>query len=201
MHFTNKRFIKVLKENIKTSKEKMGNDANRCSSEEVRVMHNIQEKMSTWLVTKENETLFSPIKVTEGFLIYFVFKWLYLIVQGCKERHLLIVDWLVKQYRYSGKKFGNDFRNTKRVYNLWPSNYFSGNSSHGNNKNLDKYCMLKICIATSCSYSKENRRQHQCPLLEYGQTKLLPAQHIHLGEHYDSIKDVYKASTDGRKFM
>lgn len=124
MHFTNKRFIKVLKENIKTSKEKMGNDANRCSSEEVRVMHNIQEKMSTWLVTKENETLFSPIKVTEGFLIYFVFKWLYLIVQGCKERHLLIVDRSPTSYtllKSAVNSWSSAYLTYSSISNSWPA--------------------------------------------------------------------------------
>ena len=67
-HLIKRRFMKVVKENTRTLKEKkneqkMQTDAPQKKSKWL----NMEKKRSTSLVVQENGILFFPIKVTEGF--------------------------------------------------------------------------------------------------------------------------------------
>lgn len=72
---TNKRFIKVIKENIK--KPQKENDANRCSPEKLQVTidiwenHRWENNVNFTSHQQENGRLFSPIKVS-SFVCSFV---------------------------------------------------------------------------------------------------------------------------------
>ena len=74
IHLIKRSFMKVVKENSRTLKEKIkwAKDTNRCSSEEIQVTKKKKKNRSTSLVVQENGILFFPLKVTEGFGFLFV---------------------------------------------------------------------------------------------------------------------------------